>query len=86
MHLKQWKETTIILLRKSRKNDYSNLSAYKLIALLNTLGKILKAIIARRIYYVIKTHKLFSETQMRVRRERLTEITLHLFTEKIYII
>jgi hypothetical protein len=62
------------------------LSAYRLIALLNTLGKILKAIIARRIRYAVKAHKLLPETQIRVRRGRSTETTLYFFTEKIYII
>jgi hypothetical protein len=36
--------------------------------------------------YVIKAHKLLPETQIEVKRGRLTEITLHLLTEKIYII
>jgi hypothetical protein len=36
--------------------------------------------------YAVKEHKLLSETQIKVRRGRLTEITLHLLTEKIYII
>jgi hypothetical protein len=53
---------------------------------LNTLRKVLEAIIARRIRYVIKAHKLLPETQIKIKRKRLTEITLHLLTEKIYII
>jgi hypothetical protein len=36
--------------------------------------------------YAVEAHKLLPETQMRVRRERLTETALHLLTEKIYII
>jgi hypothetical protein len=56
------KKATIILLRKPGKNDYLNPSAYRPIALLNTLGKILEAIIARRMCYVVKAHKLFPET------------------------
>jgi hypothetical protein len=50
------------LLRKLRKSDYSNPSAYRLIALLNTLRKILEAIIARRIRYAVKAHKLLPKT------------------------
>jgi hypothetical protein len=76
----------IILFKKPRKNDYLNPSAYKLIILLNTLEKVLKTIIARRIRYAVKAHKLLPETQIRVKKRKLTEITLHLFTEKIYII
>jgi hypothetical protein len=62
VHLKQWKEATTILLRKSKKNDYLNPSAYRLITLLNTLEKVLKAIITRRIRYAVKAHKLLPET------------------------
>jgi hypothetical protein len=86
VHLRQWKEITTILLRKPGKSDYLNPSAYKPIALLNTLGKILEAIIARRIHYAVKARKLLPETQMGVRRGRSTETALHLLTKKIYII
>jgi hypothetical protein len=86
VHPKQWKEATTILLRKPRKSDYSNPSAYRPITLLNTLKKVLEAIIARRIRYAVKAHKLLPETQMRVRKGKSTEIALHLLTKKIYII
>jgi hypothetical protein len=52
----------IILLRKPRKSDYLDPSAYRLITLLNTLRKVLKAIIARRIRYVVKAYKLLPKT------------------------
>jgi hypothetical protein len=86
VHPRQWKEATIVLLRKPGKSDYSNLSAYRLIALLNTLGKVLEAVIARRIRYAVEAHKLLPETQMGVRRGRSTETALYLLTEKIYTI
>jgi hypothetical protein len=76
----------IILLRKPDKSDYSNPLVYRPIALLNTLEKTLKAIVARRIRYVVKAYGLFSKTQIGVRRERLTETALYLLTEKVYII
>jgi hypothetical protein len=53
---------------------------------LNTLRKVLKAIIARRMRYAVKAHKLLPKTQIGARRGRLTETALHLLTEKIYII
>jgi Reverse transcriptase (RNA-dependent DNA polymerase) len=75
-----------ILLRKPRKSDYSDPSAYRLITLLNTLRKVLEAIIARRMRYAVKAHKLLPETQIKARRGRSTETALHLLTEKIYTI
>jgi hypothetical protein len=76
----------IILLRKPDKSDYSNPLVYRPIALLNTLEKTLKAIVARRIRHVVKAHGLLPKTQINARRGRLTETALHLFTEKVYII
>jgi hypothetical protein len=86
VHLRQWKEATIILLRKPDKSDYSNLIVYRPIALLNTLGKTLKAIVARRIRHVVEAYGLLPKTQIGVKRGRLTETALHLLTKKVYII
>ena len=48
------------MLRKLRKKNYSKLSSYKLITLLNTLNKMLKLIMFKRIQYVVETLKIFS--------------------------
>ena len=55
-----FKKIFIIMLRKSRKKNYSKFSSYKSIALLNTLNKILKSIVFERIQYIVKTLKTFS--------------------------
>ena len=47
------------MLRKSEKKNYTKSSSYKLIALLNTLNKILKSIISKRIRYIVETLKTF---------------------------
>ena len=47
--LKCCKVTTIIVLQKVNKKDYSLLKSYRLIALENTLGKLLKKIVVERI-------------------------------------
>jgi hypothetical protein len=56
------------MLRKSRKKNYFKLLFFKLIALLNTLNKILKLIILKRLRYVIKTHNILLRTQIKARR------------------
>ena len=47
--LKYYKITTIIILQKVNKKDYSLLKSYRLIAFKNTLGKLLKKIVVERI-------------------------------------
>ena len=44
-----FKKTFTIMLRKSRKKNYAKFSSYKSITLLNTLNKILKSIVFKRI-------------------------------------
>jgi hypothetical protein len=46
------------MLKKPDKEDYSNLSVYKLIALLNIFGKILEAVISNRIKYIVESYNL----------------------------
>jgi hypothetical protein len=50
------------MLKKLRKSDYTNLLAYRLIALLNTLGKVLEAVILNKIKFITKTHDLLLDT------------------------
>ena len=55
------------MLRKFKKKNYTKSLLYKSIALLNTLNKILKLIILKRIYYVVEALKTFLNTQMNAR-------------------
>ncbi len=61
-HSRCFKKTHIIFLKKSNKNNYTNLKTYRLIAFFNILEKTLKSIIVRRINNLTKTHKLLFET------------------------
>lgn len=51
-HPKQWRSARIVVLRKPGKPDYSVPGAYRPISLLNTLGKLLEAVMARRLTYL----------------------------------
>ena len=64
------------MLKKLGKSDYLSLSTYRLIALLNTLGKTLEVVISNRIKYITKTHNLLLDTQYRARVGRATKIAL----------
>ena len=61
----------------SDKKNYFNAKIYKSIVLLDTLSKILKFIIFERLQNII---------QMRIYKQKLTDTTLQLITEKIHIV
>lgn len=64
------------MLRKPGKPDYTIPGAYRPISLLNTLGKILEAVIAKRLSYYAETHGLLPNTQFGGRPGRNTEQAL----------
>ena len=74
------------MLKKLKKTDYIILKAYYFIILLNTLKKVFKSVLARRINIIIKQHMFFLQKQINVYKNRLTEIILKLLTKQIHII
>ena len=48
-HLARWKQATGIILKKPNKPDYSAPKAYRVIALLNCLGKVVERLMAKRL-------------------------------------
>jgi hypothetical protein len=76
----------IIAFKKLNKKNYSNVKTYKLIILLNTLNKILKSIITRRINNLTKIHDMLSIFQMSDRKNKNCEIALKLFIEQFHIV
>jgi predicted methyltransferase len=66
-HLKQFKKTQIIVLRKLKKSNYINSKAYQLITLLDIINKVLKSIMTKRLSNIVKTHCMLLNAQMRVR-------------------
>ena len=75
-HPKQWRNAKIVVLRKPGKPDYSVPGAYRPISLLNTLGKLLEAVVARRLSYLTEKHGLLPDTQFGGRPGRTTEQAL----------
>ncbi|KAI9035202.1 reverse transcriptase family protein [Aspergillus affinis] len=69
----RWKRARIVVLKKPGKSDYSLPGVYRPISLLNTLGKILEAVIARRLSFWAETYKLLPDTQFGGRPGRNTE-------------
>jgi hypothetical protein len=85
-HSRCFREIHIIVLKKSRKKNYTNVKTYKSIALLNTLNKVLKWVIARRIDDLTKIHDLLFVNQMSERKNRSCETILKLLTKQIHTI
>jgi hypothetical protein len=81
---KHFHESKTVALRKPGRSDYTVPKAYRPIALLNTMGKILDAIIATRISYMAETHHLLPESHYGGRKGRSTETALHNLLEQIY--
>ncbi|KAJ6436839.1 reverse transcriptase [Purpureocillium lavendulum] len=79
-----FRNSTTIVIRKQGKDDYTIPKSYRPIALLNTIGKVMDAIIATRLSYIAETYQLLPATHMGGRKLRSTEHALHYIIEKIY--
>jgi ribonuclease HI len=82
-HPKQWRSAKIVVLRKPGKPDYSIPGAYRPISLLNTLGKLLEAVIAKRLSHLAEKHGLLPDTQFGGRPGRTTEQALLVLSNAI---
>ena len=60
-HPKQFKESNTVILKKPQKPSYDTPKAYRPIALLNTMGKVLEKLVARRISKAAETYNLLLE-------------------------
>ena len=82
-HPLPFKHSTTVVIRKPQKPDYTKPAAYRPIALLNTLAKVLEGIVARRMSQEAEARGLLPETQMGARPGRSTTTALHLITEQV---
>ena len=82
----RFKEVRTVVLRKPGKPSYNNPGAWRPIILLNTIGKLIKSLIAKRLSQATKEYKLFLDTQMGTRPNRLTKTALKLLIAQIKIV
>jgi exonuclease III len=85
-HPKAWKSAITLALRKPNKEDYTLVGAYRPIALLNSMGKLLELIMSRKLSELAESNNLLPETQMGARKGRSTETALQLLTEQVHTI
>jgi hypothetical protein len=65
-----WREGIGAILKKGNKPDYTAPKAYRVIVLLNCLGKVSEKIIAKRLSYLSEANQLLHMQQMGGRRQR----------------
>ena len=71
------------MIRKPNKETYTEPKAWRPIALLNTLGKVIKTLTAKRIREAAEANNLLPIEQIGGRQGRLTETALDLLTRQI---
>jgi hypothetical protein len=82
-HPMPFRHSKTVVLRKPQKPTYDVAKAYRPIALLNTLGKVLEKIVARRVSALAEEHDLLPTTLMGARPGRSTVTALEMLTEQI---
>ena len=85
-HSKQFKKAQMIVLRKSKKSDYTDSKTYWLIALLDIMSKALKSIMTKRLSNIAETHHMLPDAQMKVRCKQFMISTLDLLVDQIHIV
>lgn len=79
-----FKKSVTVVLRKLSKDDYTKAKSYCSVTLLNTLGKVLKAILAKRLNYLATEHIFFLCTHMGRRKGISTNHAYHYLLEQVY--
>jgi ribonuclease HI len=79
-----FRETITVVLRKQGKDDYTQPKSYRPIALLNTLGKALEAIVANRLTYLADTYHLLPRRHTGGRKLASTDHAIHLLLQRIH--
>jgi hypothetical protein len=82
-HPKPWKQATGCILKKPGKPDYSAPKAYRVISLLNCLGKVSERILAQRLTYLAETTHLLHPSQIGGRLKKSAIDTALLLTNEV---
>ena len=83
LEFKPWKEFVTVVLRKPGKPRYDVPKAYRPIALLNMMWKVITAIIANHITYITEKHQTLPANHFGGRPGRTTTDAVHLLVTKI---
>jgi ribonuclease HI len=83
MFYEPWKQFTTVVLRKPGKPKYNVPKAYRPIALLNTMVKVLTAILAEQLMYYAEQHKMLPPNHFGGRKCRTATDAVHLLVNNI---
>ena len=83
-HPLQWRRAIAIALKKPNKPDYTQPRAYRLITLLECMGKLLENVVARRLMYLTGRYNLISGSQFGGRANSSTSDAILTFVHDIH--
>ena len=83
VYYEPWRASTTVVLRKPGKPRYDIPKAYRPIALLNTMSKVLTALMAELMTFYTETHQLLPAHHFGGRPGRTTTDAVHLLIHKI---
>ena len=78
-----FQRSTTVVLRKGGERDFQLAKSYRPIALLNTVGKFLEAVIARRISYAVEAEGLLPKTHLGGRRGISIDHAIQMMIDRI---
>jgi hypothetical protein len=79
-----WRKAIVVALKKPNKPDYSNPQAYRLITLLECLGKVLETVIAKRLTFIAGKHDLVPGNQFGGRAHSATSDAVIAFVNDVH--
>jgi len=80
----QWQRAIAIALKKPNKSDYTQPRAYRLITLLECMGKLLEKVVACRLMYLTGQYNLISGSQFGGRANSSTSDAILTFVHDIH--
>ena len=83
-HPLQWQRTIAITLKKPNKPDYTQPRAYRLITLLEYMGKLLEKVVVHRLTYLTGWYNLISGSQFGDRANSSTSDAIFTFVYNIH--
>jgi Reverse transcriptase (RNA-dependent DNA polymerase) len=83
IYVDSWREFTTVVLRKPGKPSYKVSKAHWPIALLCTMGKVLTAIVAEDISYLVESNSLLPKSHYGGRPGRMTTGAVHALVDKV---
>lgn len=81
---KLFQDSITVAMQKPHKDNYTPVKAYRLIALLDIIGKTSESILAKRISAITEIHHLLPNTHFGGRKNTSTKHAVYFLIEKIY--